>query len=190
MNKNKIIIFTGPSGVGKATVEEVLFKNKDLKLGFSVSMTTRKMRDGEKDGVQYYYVSKDKFLSLQEKEAFVETSNHFGNFYGTLKSEVDKILASGHNPFLEVEVNGFRQIIEKYSKEEYITIFLSPPSIKELKNRIISRSTETEHEIAERLHQAVGEMSSKHLFDHVVINDDPIRAAKEIEEIIKNEMSN
>lgn len=188
MLDNKIIIFTGPSGVGKATIEHELFKDTDLKLALSVSATTRKPRQGEEHGKHYYFISHEEFDKLIEEDAFVEWNAHFSNRYGTLKSEMTRIQNSGSIPFLEVEVNGAKNIIEKSDKKDILSIFIAPPSLEDLKDRIRSRGSETDDQLSERFSRVEEEMSHVAMFDHVVINDTVERAVAQVKNIIKEEL--
>ncbi|ACF07476.1 guanylate kinase [Metamycoplasma arthritidis] len=190
-NKRKLIIFTGPSGVGKGTVEKPLFDDKELKLKLSVSITTRRPRDGEIDGVHYYFVSQETFDACLADNKLIEYSMHFDNYYGTLYSEIDRIIEQGKIPFLEIETNGATQIIDNYRKqgreEEIVSIFLMPPSFKELERRIIGRNTESNEVINKRLEKAKEEIGHSTMFEYVVINNDIDTTANEIKKIITKE---
>lgn len=189
----KLIIFTGPSGVGKGTIEKRLFENKDLKLKLSVSVTTRHPREGEIDGVHYYFVSQDTFDACLADNKLIEYSLHFDNYYGTLYSEIDRIIAQKRIPFLEIETNGAAQIISKYKahkkEDEIVSIFLMPPSFKELEHRIIGRNTESKSVIEKRLAKAKEEIGQSNLFEYIVINNDVDQTVSEIEAIIKKEFA-
>ncbi|QKX41357.1 guanylate kinase [Metamycoplasma hominis] len=189
----KLIIFTGPSGVGKGTIEKPLFEDKSLKLKLSVSMTTRLPREGEIDGVHYYFVSKDTFNSCLAENKLIEYSMHFDNYYGTLYSEIERISEQGKIPFLEIETNGAKQILEYYKKrnrlDEICSIFLMPPSYGELRKRIEGRNTETEDLIIKRMKKAKEEIGYSTIFHHVIVNDDLNVALEEIKEIIRSEFS-
>ncbi len=186
MKKGKLIVFTGPSAVGKATVEQHLFKNPKLKLGFSVSATTRDSREGEVDGQHYFFLSREEFNNKIASNDFIEWNEHFDNKYGTLKSEVERILQDGKNAFLELEPYGAMNVLNQHIEDEtdLITIFLIPPSIEVLEERMRARGTETEEQIKARLARAQEEISFISKFDYVVINDDPKRAADEIAKFI------
>lgn len=181
----KLVIMTGPSGVGKATIEAQLFKKNELKLKLSCSATTRKPRAGEVDGQHYYFISMDKFDELIKNDAFVEWSEHFDNKYGTLKSEIEKIQSEGNIPFLEIEVDGAIQIMTKFNKQDLITIFLAAPSHAEIEKRIRNRNSENEEQIKTRLDRYKYEEKFKKHFQYVVVNDVVERAVEEIAEIIK-----
>ncbi len=189
MKQGKLIIFTGPSAVGKATIEKFLFEDPNLSLGFSVSATTRQPRPNEEEGKHYYFMTRENFIAKEINGEFLETSEHFNNKYGTIQSEVDKIISQGKNAFLEVEPNGAIQIIAKKDqiKTKIITIFISPPSLSALEQRIKNRGTETPEQIHSRLARAEEEISHSSIFQYIVINDDPKRAAKEVAQIIIKE---
>ncbi len=184
--KGKLIVFTGPSAVGKATVEQYLFNNPKLKIGFSVSATTRAPRENEINGKHYFFLSNKEFENKIASNDFIEWNEHFQNKYGTLKSEVNRILEEGKNAFLELEPYGTMNVVKHYSENlsDLITIFLAPPSIEVLEERMRARGTETEEQIQVRLARAEEELSYTPKFNHVVINDAPKRAAEEIAEII------
>lgn len=187
---SKIILITGPSGVGKGTIEKELFKDKELNLVFSVSATTRLQRNGEIEGVHYFFINKDKFLSLIKEDKFLEYSNHFDNYYGTLISEVEQKLAQKKNVLIEVETNGAVNIINKLKQQnkesDLVSIFIIPPSMEELESRIRNRKSETEEQIQKRLIRAEEEMKYKLYFQHVIKNDNINIATKEIKKIIEN----
>ncbi|WP_373422732.1 guanylate kinase [Mycoplasma tauri] len=189
--KKTIIIFTGPSGVGKGTIEKFLFDAKELRLAFSCSATTRKPRIGEIDKVHYLFISKSNFEQKIKDNKFLEYSYHFDNYYGTLYEEIDRIHADNKVPFLEIETNGAKQILEKESvlqNYNLLTFFILPPTIDDLKQRILNRNTESEDSINKRLDKAIAEINDKHLFKHIIINDDANKAASEIIKIIKEEV--
>ncbi|AWX42604.1 guanylate kinase [Metamycoplasma cloacale] len=191
MSAKKLIIFTGPSGVGKGTVEKLLFDDKSLKLKLSVSVTTRRPREGEIDGVHYYFVSQNTFDACLSDNRLIEYSMHFDNYYGTLYSEIDRIIYQGKIPFLEIETNGAMQIIDYYKKfnkvDEIVSIFLMPPSFKELERRIQGRGTEPEEVVEKRLKKAKEEIGQSTIFGHIVINNTVEQAAEDIKAIIKKE---
>ena len=178
---NKLIVISGPSGVGKGTIVNELLKKGDYAL--SVSCTTRRPRVGEKEGVSYFFISKKKFLSMIEEDGFLEYDNHFENYYGTPKEFVEKQLQT-KNVILEIEVNGAFKVKKSYP--EAILIMIAPPGIDELKARLVGRGTESAEDIAERLARLDYELSQSDKYDYTVINDDLQRAIGEIEKIIKN----
>lgn len=187
---SKIIIIAGPSGAGKGTIEKELFKDESLSLAFSVSATTRNPRPGEIDKEHYYFLKKDEFKKLIDKNRFIEWSNHLNNYYGTLISEVESKLNEGFNVLVEVDTTGALNIIEKYTKEnkieELITIFIMPPSIEELEKRILNRKSENDKSLKVRLAKAQEEMELSKNFMYCVINDKINLSTKKIKEIIKN----
>ena len=178
---NKLIVISGPSGVGKGTIVNELLKKGDYAL--SISCTTRAPRVGEKEGVSYFFISRDKFFSMIEEGGFLEYDNHFENYYGTPKDFVEKQLQT-KNVILEIEVNGAFKAKKSYP--EAILIMIVPPSMDVLKARLKGRGTEDEEKIAGRLARLEYELSQTDKYDYTVINDDLERAVGEIEEIIKN----
>ncbi|OAB48941.1 guanylate kinase [Mycoplasmopsis gallinarum] len=190
-DKKLIIIFTGPSGVGKGTIEKILFNQKDLRLQLSCSATTRKPREGEIDGQHYFFITKAQFEESIKNHELLEYSFHFDNYYGTLFREIDRIHASNNIPFLEIETEGAKQILLNpinHEKYKILTFFVSPPTIEDLKNRIKNRNTEDEAAILKRLQKAEQEITDKNHFKYEIINDIPERAAEEIRNILKNEI--
>ena len=182
-NLKKLIIITGPSGVGKGTiVKEILDKDKDIWL--SISATTRKPRMGEKNGVNYYFISDERFKDMIDKKEFFEWAQFAGNYYGTPISNVNEKIEKGLIVLLEIEVEGAKQIKEKFP--EALSIFLLPPSKKELEKRIRNRGTENEEAINKRLNRAKYEIASSDKFDFVLTNHDVDETVKEVFKIIKS----
>lgn len=187
MKKGKLIIYSGPSGVGKGTVKEQFIKNKELNIHFSISATSRIIREGEQDGREYYFLSLDTFKNWIKQDKFIEWAEYVGNYYGTPKKYVEEQLSSGNNVLLEIEIDGANQVIEKYPKA--IKIFLVPPNMEELENRLKSRLTETESNLKKRINKAKIELEYKKLFDHVIVNDEVDQTVKEITELLKGELN-
>lgn len=177
---------SGPSGVGKGTIRNKLFEKNDLNLFYSVSMTTRKPRPGEVDGSDYYFVTREEFDKNIASGNLLEWAEFVGNRYGTPKDKVEKMREEGKNVLLEIEVNGTSQVLQKV--DDVISIFILPPSLKELENRIRGRSTETEEVIQERLAKATKELDFQKQYKFKVINDDIDRAVEEVRNIIKDNM--
>ncbi|MFZ4084620.1 MAG: guanylate kinase [Vampirovibrionia bacterium] len=176
-----LIVFTGPSGVGKGTVVKELFRNLD-NLIFSVSVTTREKRSGEEEGKNYFFRTNHEFDELIQADKLLEWAEFVGNKYGTPKDFVFEKLKNGTDVFLEIEVQGALQVKEKFP--EALMIFLLPPSIDELEARLRKRATEPEEKILLRLAKARDEMKYINDFDFSVINDSAQRAGKELREII------
>jgi guanylate kinase len=176
-----LIVFTGPSGVGKGTVVKELFQNLD-NLIFSVSVTTREKRKGEKEGKNYFFITYLEFDELIQADKLLEWAEFVGNKYGTPKDFVFEKLKNGTDVFLEIEVQGALQVKEKFP--EALMIFLLPPSLNELEARLRKRATEAEEKILLRLTKAKDEMKYIDDFDFSIINDSAQRAGKELREII------
>jgi guanylate kinase len=180
-----LIVLSGPSGVGKGTVRKALFQMKHHNLSYSVSMTTRPMREGEKDGVDYYFVSKDEFEARIKNNQFLEYENFFGNYYGTPLDKVEEKLEQGKEVFLEIEVQGALKVRNKV--KDAVFIFLVPPSREALYERLHSRGTENDSTISTRLEKADKEFKVAHKYDYIVVNDDVHNAADRILAIIRAE---
>ena len=182
--KPQVVVFSGPSGVGKTTVVRRVMDECPLPLTLSTSATTRQPRAGEVDGVDYHFLTKKEFLRRREAGDFFECFEVFGrgHWYGTLRDEVASSLAARKWVVLEIDVNGAMQVIEQYP--EAITVFVSPDSLAELERRLRGRATETEERIQRRLETARNELQFKDRYRHVVVNDDVERAANEIIEIL------
>ncbi len=181
--KGQLIIFSGPSGVGKGTVRKALFCHDELKLAYSISMTTRKPREGEMDGVDYFFVSEARFLEAIAHDELLEHACFVGNYYGTPTAYVERLRNQGFNVLLEIEVEGAKQVMKKCA--DAITIFLVPPSFEELETRIRLRRSESEEVIQQRLAKAKLEMGLVAQYHHVVVNNTVERAAEEIAAIIQ-----
>ena len=180
----KLIIFSAPSGTGKSTIVRYLV-NKDLKLKFSISATSRAPRGDEKDGVEYHFLTLQEFKERIEKGDFVEYEEVYkDNFYGTLKSEVDEILAAGMNVVFDVDCVGGLAIKKIYG-DRALAIFVMPPSVDELRNRLERRGTDTPEVIQNRLNKAKHEMSFAPQFDAVIMNDDFDKAKRDTVKLIK-----
>lgn len=189
MNSKKrgmLVLYTGSSGVGKGTImQELLKRDKNIRL--SVSNTTRSPREGELDGVHYNFVTKEQFESLIQKDGYLEYAEYCGNYYGTPKQQVEDMLSQGYDVFLEIEVCGGLQIMEKYP--DVLSIFILPPSIDTLEKRLRRRGTEDEETILKRLGEAKREIECSEKYKYVVVNDRLEDAVDEILDILKKAKS-
>ncbi len=185
MKKGLLIILSGPSGVGKNCVRQEIMKSGKLDLNYSISMTTRAKREKEVDGVDYYFVSKEEFQKNIDNGNFLEWASFVGNCYGTPKDKVEQLRNEGKHVFLEIEINGAKQVMSKVRDSRVISFFLMPPSLSTLEKRIRKRQTETEEVIQERLQKGLKEMTMTEDYDHIIINDKVTRAAQEIIDLIK-----
>ena len=188
MKKGLLIILSGPSGVGKNCVRQEIMKSNKLQLTYSISMTTREKREKEVDGVDYYFVSEEEYQRNIDNGNFLEWASFVGHRYGTPKDKVEQLRNSGKNVFLEIEINGAKQVMEAVKDDRVISFFLMPPSFAALEKRIRKRKTESEEIIQERLQKGLKEMTMTDNYDHVVINDKISRAAQEIIDLVKAKM--
>jgi guanylate kinase len=181
MKEGKIIIFSAPSGAGKTTiVRHLLAMNREF--AFSVSATSRKPRGKEVNGVDYFFLTIEEFKSKIDNDEFLEWQEVYpDNYYGSLKSEVEKILCAGKNILFDVDVVGGSNI-KKYYGDRALALFIQPPSITELEKRLIARSTDNQEVIRKRVEKAQRELDFAHLFDIVIINDTLEHALQEVEE--------
>lgn len=186
MKKGLLIVYSGLSGVGKGTILKELMPMEDLNLAYSVSMTTRKPRVGEIDGVNYFFVSKDEFLEAVKQGKLLEHARFVDNDYGTPRDYVEKMRNEGKNVILEIEIRGAKQVMEKCP--DALSIYIVPPSIEELEKRIRNRGSEDEETILKRISKAKQEMTEIDMYKHVVCNDNLEKAVSEIREIILKEM--
>lgn len=183
MKKGKIIIISAPSGTGKSTIINELTKNKELRLQFSVSATNRSPRTGEVDGVNYHFLSDEAFKEAIATDAFVEYEEVYpGRFYGTLKSELKKIMDSGNNVILDIDVKGGLNVKRQYP--DALSIFIQPPSIDVLRERLIGRGTDSIETINQRVSKAEYELSFAPQYDKSVVNDNLNEAVAQTTSII------
>ncbi len=182
--KGKLFVFSAPSGSGKSTIVNHLLSIDELNLAFSISATSRAPRGEEKDGEHYYFMSADEFKSHIEKDDFLEWEEVYqNNFYGTLKSEVARIWKMGKHVVFDIDVIGGLNI-KKQFPEQTLSIFIMPPSVEELRNRLVKRSTETAEKIEMRVAKAAKELESASSFDVVITNDDLDKALLEAEQTV------
>ncbi|MBS4211902.1 MULTISPECIES: guanylate kinase [Neobacillus] len=180
--KGLLIVLSGPSGVGKGTVRKEIFSQPDTAFEYSISVTTRKPRAGEVDGVDYFFRTREEFEEMIRHGKLLEYAEFVDNYYGTPVDYVRQTLDEGKDVFLEIEVKGARQVREKFP--EGLFIFLMPPSLSELKNRIVTRGTETEDIIHNRMLTAREEIEMMELYDYVVENDQVELACERIKAIV------
>jgi guanylate kinase len=181
---NKIIIVTAPSGAGKTSITRHLLQYFP-QLAFSVSAATRQARSNEQHGKDYYFISEEEFQKKIQANEFVEWEMVYeGRYYGTLKSELDRIWSDGKIPVLDVDVKGAIHVQGQYPNTT-LSIFIQPPSIDELKRRLISRGTESPESLMARVNKAAYEITFNHSFNEVIVNDDLEKAKKEAERIVQ-----
>ncbi|MDO5376613.1 guanylate kinase [Staphylococcus rostri] len=183
--KGLLIVLSGPSGVGKGTVRKRIFDDPNTSYKYSISMTTRDMREGEQDGVDYFFKTRDDFEQLIEQDAFIEYAEYVGNYYGTPVQYVKDTMNEGHDVFLEIEVEGAKQVRKKFP--DALFIFLAPPSLDHLKERLIGRGTESSEKIQRRVDEARKEVEMMNLYDYVVVNDEVDLAKDRIQSIVEAE---
>ena len=184
-DRGLLVVISGPSGVGKGTVRKALFNMPKHNLVYSVSMTTREKREGEVDGVDYYFVSKEEFMKRRKEGKFLETAEFVGNYYGTPLDKVNEQLDAGNEVVLEIEVEGAIQVKRKVP--DCVMIFIVPPGKQALYDRLKRRGTENDEVIQERITKANREFKLAHLYDYIVVNDEVNNAADRIMAIIRAE---
>ncbi len=182
---SKVIIISAPSGSGKSTLISFLMKENALRLEFSVSATTRQPRGQEVNGKDYHFLSVNDFEKKISENAFVEYEQVYqGRYYGTLKSEIERIFSNGNNVIFDVDVKGGINLKEIFG-DKALSVFIQPPSVEELRKRLQGRGTDSVEEIEKRVAKAEEEMSYAKNFDRIIINDDLEKASKEIIETVK-----
>lgn len=183
---SRIFVITGPSGVGKGTLIRAL-RQRLPGLALSTSATTREPREGEADGREYHFLSPEEFARRADTGDFLEHATFSGNRYGTLRSEVDRLLGEGTSVLLEIEVQGARQVRAAMG-DEAVLIFIAPPDPAVLRERLAGRGTDAEAAIERRLETAKQELEAQQEFKHVIVNDDLDRAISELERIVREEL--
>lgn len=182
----KLIILTAPSGAGKTSITRHLMQRFPGKLAFSISAATRQPRGTEKNGIEYYFLSEEAFKKKIAQEEFIEWEMVYeGKYYGTLKSELQRIWDDGKFPVLDIDVKGAIHVQEKFPGE-VLSLFIQPPSIEELRRRLEKRGTETEETINMRVDKAAYEISFNHQFSHIILNDQLERACSEAEKRVED----
>lgn len=184
MKKGKLFVISGPSGAGKGTIcKKVLEADRSIR--FSVSMTTRSPREGEVNAVDYHFTDKDSFRRLIETDGLLEHNMYLGNYYGTPKEQVFRWLDAGHNVILEIDYHGAIQV--RSSCPECILIFIMPPSVDELRERLRGRGSESQEDIDKRLGEALNDIAHADMYDYRIVNDDVDAAVARVLEIINRE---
>lgn len=187
--QGKLIIFSAPSGSGKSTIINKLMSEYDLRGRFSISATSRKLRGSEQDGVEYYFLTEEDFRRRISEGDFLEYEEVYpGCFYGTLRSEVDRTLARGENVILDIDVQGGLNVKKIYG-DRALTLFIQPPSIERLRERLERRGTDAPEVIERRLAKAETELSFAHRYDAVVVNDDLEEACSDAARVIEDFLS-
>lgn len=183
LQSQKIIIITAPSGAGKTSITRFLLQ-KYPQLAFSISAATRSPRGREENGKDYYFMSVDEFRQHIQQNDFVEWEMVYeGKYYGTLKNELDRIWNNGQTPMLDIDVKGAIHVQQQYP-DQTLSLFIEPPSVDELRKRLFGRGTETDESLQARINKAGYEISFKHHFDHIIVNDNLENACAEAEKLI------
>lgn len=183
MKKGLLIVVSGPSGCGKGTILGDV--TKEMGISYSVSATTRAMREGEADGVNYHYITKERFEQLIEEDKVLEYTTYCGNYYGTLRDEVESRREKGQDVLLEIEVEGAANV--RRLCPDAVSVFIAPPSVKELERRLRKRGTETDEVIAERVSQAEREIRCASEYDYIIINGELEKAVLDVKSVINAE---
>jgi guanylate kinase len=180
--KARLLVVSGPSGAGKGTVVRELLKHRpDVYL--SISATTRSVRPGERDGIDYNFLPREEFSAMRDRGEFLESAEVFGNFYGTPRGPVEEALAAGRDVICELDIQGAAAV--KRAKPEATLVFIEPPSLDELSKRLRGRGTEDPEAMRERVKAAYEEVKAKGLYDHIVVNADVARAAEALLRILE-----
>jgi guanylate kinase len=183
--KPAVVVLAAPSGGGKTTIARALVTRWPDRYGFSVSATTRGPRPGEREGEDYFFLTKDEFRRRQAAGEFLETAQYAGELYGTLKVEVDRVLAAGRHVLLDIEVQGAGQVRKRYPPPASRAVFILPPSAAELLRRLQGRHTESPSEMRKRLETAIRELLQAQAFDHVIVNDELDNAVATVHGVVE-----
>jgi guanylate kinase len=179
----QLIVLSAPSGAGKTTITKRILASHADRLTFSISATTRAMRNGERDGIDYYFLSKEDFVHKIKNNELIEYEEIFGNYYGTLVSEIDRARSLGKSLIFDIDVKGGISIRTRFP-DDSLLIFIAPPSLEVLRERLTKRGTESADVIERRLARAKMEMEMAEVYDHVVVNDDLETATAQVEALI------
>lgn len=183
-DKHKIIVLAAPSGAGKTSIKSRLLAELHDKLSFSISAATRKIRAGEQDGIDYFFIDVEEFKNKIDNNQFVEWEMVYpGSYYGTTVDEIQRIWNENKTPILDIDVKGAMHVKELYGKNA-LTIFIKPPSLEILKERLEKRGTDNEEQIKTRVAKAAEEIAFSNKFDHIVLNDDLNKASAEVKALV------
>lgn len=180
--RGTLVVLSGPSGTGKGTVCGVVRNHLGDAVRYSISATTRKPRTGEEHGREYFFFSKEEFEALRDQNGFLEWAQVYDNYYGTPRAFVEEVLASGKDCILEIDPQGALQV--RKATDEAVLVFIAPPSLEELRNRLTGRGTESAQEVEKRLSCAESELAYRDKYDYIIINDDVETAAAKMEAIL------
>lgn len=178
------LILSSPSGGGKTTITRMLLERRG-DVGYSISCTTRAPRNGERHGTDYHFLSRDEFLARRKREEFAESAEVHGHLYGTLKSEIERVFASGRHVVMDIDIQGARQFVAAYP--ESVLVFLLPPSAEALLSRLMARNTESPEAVVRRLTGARDELAAVGSYQYVVVNDDLERAFRQVAAVVDAE---
>lgn len=179
-----LLVLSSPSGGGKTSIAKNLLQGRD-DLGYSVSATTRPMREGERDGADYHFISREEFLRRREAGEFLESAEYGGHLYGTLRSEIDRIFARGRHAVLDIEIEGARQIRRSFPNS--LHLFVLPPSAEVLVGRLTGRNTEPPEVVRHRITRAAAELDAVREYDYAIVNDDLVVAVAQVAAILDAE---
>ena len=180
--RGTLVVLSGPSGTGKGTVCGVVRNHLGDAVRYSISATTRKPRTGEEHGREYFFFSKEEFEALRDQNGFLEWAQVYDNYYGTPRAFVEEVLASGKDCILEIDPQGALQV--RKATDEAVLVFIAPPSLEELRNRLTGRGTESAQEVEKRLSCAESELAYRDKYDYIIVNDDVETAAAKMEAIL------